>query len=122
MGNVMDNCCTCGGGGRLHAAVNAVFRWPGWAPFTTGSLGGPDTLGVRYLTATVTINKPGGGTISKSLTADSLNGTMTDLVTGTDAEADGPWPGFGLKGGFWPPDSISPDGTTATWATGEQIV
>jgi hypothetical protein len=59
--------------------------------------------------------------VTKSISANNLNGCFDDLVTGTDATVDGSWGGSGLYLA-WPPDSISTDGLTATWGTGASIV
>lgn len=115
----MDNCCTCSGGSIVNAAVLARFLWPGFPRFDTM---GPsaDTFNVRYLTATVTVPS-GTGTVTKILSSNNLNSTFNDTVTGTDASA-GTWVAFGNQGAAWPPDTISPDGTTASWASGQTIV
>src|SRR5690349_12641950 len=98
---LMDNCCTCGAS-RAHAAVKAVFHWPGFLPFTT--IGTGDTLNARYLTLTITIIDDNGVPVTKSISCNNLNGCFSDSITGTDATVDGYWdlsgPGLRIA---WPP-------------------
>jgi hypothetical protein len=107
----VDNCCDCGTT-QLHASVFAHFTWPGFANFNTSGPG-IDTINERYQTATVTVIDDVGATFTKAITCNKFNGCFNDTVTGTDASA-GTWitPGLRLA---WPPDTISPDGRTATW-------
>lgn len=120
MGNTVDNCCVCGAGTILHAAVRASYLWVGWEPFTSG---GPalDHYGLKYRTCTVTIFDLLGAAVTKSISVDPYNSTFIDTTTGESADSYN-WGGIsGLWLPAWPPDLPLTD-TVAQWSSGESIV